>query len=70
MPEELGGVGLNNTQFARLTEAVGGNDLGIGVFLTAHQSIGFKVLSKKIREIIFVMIVESWARSVCKCRRS
>ena len=43
VPEELGGVGLNNTQYARLTEIVGGNDLGIGIFIGAHQSIGFKV---------------------------
>jgi len=42
VPEELGGVGLNNTQYARLTEIVGGNDLGIGIFIGAHQSIGFK----------------------------
>ncbi|MCP3667268.1 MAG: hypothetical protein GY696_33040 [Gammaproteobacteria bacterium] len=54
IPEELGGVGLNNTQFGRMTEVVGSNDLGIGVFLTAHQSIGFKVLKKEIRQIIFI----------------
>merc|ERR1711876_77714 len=42
VPEELGGVGLNNTQYARLTEIVGGNDLGVGIFIGAHQSIGFK----------------------------
>lgn len=41
-PVELGGVGLNNTQYARLTEIVGGNDLGIGIFIGAHQSIGYK----------------------------
>ena len=44
VPEELGGVGLNNTQYARLTEIVGGNDLGVGIFIGAHQSIGFKVI--------------------------
>ena len=43
MPEELGGVGLNNTQVARISEVVGGTDLGISIFLAAHQSIGFKV---------------------------
>ena len=43
VPEDLGGVGLNNTQYARLTEIVGGNDLGVGIFIGAHQSIGFKV---------------------------
>jgi very long chain acyl-CoA dehydrogenase len=29
-------------QYARLTEIVGGNDLGLGIFMGAHQSIGFK----------------------------
>merc|ERR1719204_2578873 len=42
VPVELGGVGLTNTQYARLTEVVGGNDLGVGIFIGAHQSIGFK----------------------------
>merc|ERR1719221_2401933 len=42
VPVELDGVGLTNTQYARLTEVVGGNDLGVGIFFTAHQSIGFK----------------------------
>merc|ERR1740123_691319 len=42
VPEDLGGVGLTNTQYARLTEVVGGNDLGVGIFIGAHQSIGFK----------------------------
>merc|ERR1719187_21415 len=42
VPVELDGVGLTNTQYARLTEVVGANDLGLGVFFTAHQSIGFK----------------------------
>merc|ERR1719337_615692 len=42
VPEELDGVGLTNTQYARLTEVVGGNDLGVGIFIGAHQSIGFK----------------------------
>merc|ERR1719268_343364 len=42
VPVDLGGVGLNNTQYARLTEIVGGNDLGVGIFIGAHQSIGFK----------------------------
>merc|ERR1712062_183675 len=42
VPCELGGVGLTNTQYARLTEIVGGNDLGVGIFIGAHQSIGFK----------------------------
>merc|ERR1719222_507853 len=42
VPVELDGVGLTNTQYARLTEVVGGNDLGVGIFIGAHQSIGFK----------------------------
>merc|ERR1719237_929825 len=42
VPVELDGVGLSNSQYGRLTEAVGANDLGLGVFFTAHQSIGFK----------------------------
>lgn len=43
VPEEYGGLGLNNTQYARLTEILGANDLGVGICLGAHQSIGFKV---------------------------
>jgi very long chain acyl-CoA dehydrogenase len=42
VPQELDGVGLCNTQYARLVEVVGGHDLGIGIVLGAHQSIGFK----------------------------
>lgn len=44
VPQDLGGLGLNNTQYARLVEIVGGNDLGVGITLGAHQSIGFKVI--------------------------
>lgn len=42
VPQELGGLGLNNTQYARLVEVVGSYDLGVGITLGAHQSIGFK----------------------------
>lgn len=42
VPQELGGIGLNNTQYARLTEIVGAHDLGVGITIGAHQSIGFK----------------------------
>jgi very long chain acyl-CoA dehydrogenase len=42
VPPEYDGVGLTNTQYARLTEIVGANDLGVGIFIGAHQSIGFK----------------------------
>ncbi|KJE89633.1 acyl-Coenzyme A dehydrogenase [Capsaspora owczarzaki ATCC 30864] len=42
VPEELGGLGLTNTGYARLVEIVGMHDLGVGIALGAHQSIGFK----------------------------
>lgn len=44
VPSELGGVGLCNTQYARMVEIVGTHDLGVGITLGAHQSIGFKGL--------------------------
>jgi len=43
VPADLEGMGLNNTQYARLVEIVGSHDLGVGITLGAHQSIGFKV---------------------------
>ncbi|KAL4220387.1 hypothetical protein ACF0H5_020790 [Mactra antiquata] len=42
VPVELDGLGLTNTQYARLVEIVGAHDLGVGIVLGAHQSIGFK----------------------------
>nr|XP_040036219.1 very long-chain specific acyl-CoA dehydrogenase, mitochondrial [Gasterosteus aculeatus aculeatus]XP_040036220.1 very long-chain specific acyl-CoA dehydrogenase, mitochondrial [Gasterosteus aculeatus aculeatus] len=42
VPSDLGGLGLSNTQYARLVEIVGTYDLGVGITLGAHQSIGFK----------------------------
>ncbi|XP_071503962.1 very long-chain specific acyl-CoA dehydrogenase, mitochondrial-like [Diadema antillarum] len=42
VPADLGGIGLTNTQYARLVEVVGEHDLGVGITLGAHQSIGFK----------------------------
>lgn len=36
-PVEHNGLGLNNTQYARLVEIVGSHDLGIGIVLGAHQ---------------------------------
>ncbi|XP_061664911.1 very long-chain specific acyl-CoA dehydrogenase, mitochondrial [Syngnathoides biaculeatus] len=42
VPVDLGGLGLSNTQYARLVEIVGTHDLGVGITLGAHQSIGFK----------------------------
>ena len=37
VPTELSGVGLTNTQYAKMVELVGGYDLGIGICLGAHQ---------------------------------
>lgn len=42
VPEKYGGLGLNNVQYARFCEITGYYDLAIGVFLAAHQSIGYK----------------------------
>ncbi|EDV96496.1 GH15160 [Drosophila grimshawi] len=42
VPSEYGGLGMNNTQYARLCQIVGAHDLGLGIVLGAHQSIGFK----------------------------
>jgi len=42
VPTELGGLGLSNSQYARLVEVVGCHDLAVGIVLGAHQSIGFK----------------------------
>ncbi len=46
VPTELNGVGLNNTQYARLVEIVGSHDLGIGITLGAHQVITIKTSNK------------------------
>ena len=43
VPPEYGGLGLNNTQYSRMCDIIGGQDLGLGIFIGAHQSIGFKV---------------------------
>ena len=42
VPVELGGLGLINTQAARLFEIVTGHDLSVSICVGAHQSIGFK----------------------------
>lgn len=42
VPSDLSGVGLTNTGYARMVEIVGATDLGVGIYLGAHQSIGFK----------------------------
>lgn len=43
VPQEYGGLELNNTQFGRLAQIIGMNDLSTGVTVGAHQSIGYKV---------------------------
>ncbi|GBM76641.1 Very long-chain specific acyl-CoA dehydrogenase, mitochondrial [Araneus ventricosus] len=40
--EEYGGLGMNNTQFGRMVELIGRHDLGLGITVGAHQSIGLK----------------------------
>ncbi|XP_014478185.1 PREDICTED: very long-chain specific acyl-CoA dehydrogenase, mitochondrial [Dinoponera quadriceps] len=42
VPQEYGGLGLTNTQYSRCVEICGYHDLGLGITLGAHQSIGFK----------------------------
>eukprot|EP01101_Sappina_pedata_P006362 TRINITY_DN3139_c0_g1_i2.p2 TRINITY_DN3139_c0_g1~~TRINITY_DN3139_c0_g1_i2.p2 ORF type:complete len:605 (-),score=312.87 TRINITY_DN3139_c0_g1_i2:35-1828(-) len=42
VPESMEGLGLSNSQYARLVEVIGANDLGAGIVMGAHQSIGFK----------------------------
>ena len=42
VPPEFNGVGLTNTQYARMVEIVGSHDLGIGICLGAHQVLILK----------------------------
>ncbi|XP_032672716.1 very long-chain specific acyl-CoA dehydrogenase, mitochondrial [Odontomachus brunneus] len=42
VPQEYGGLGLTNTQYSRCVEICGYHDLGVGITLGAHQSIGLK----------------------------
>lgn len=42
VPSDFGGLSMNNTQYGRLCQIVGAHDLGLGIVLGAHQSIGFK----------------------------
>lgn len=44
VPVEYGGLGLNNTQYARMVEDVGRYDLGVGITLGAHQVWCYKYL--------------------------
>lgn len=42
VPQKYGGMELKNTQYARLCEIIASHDLAIGIFMGAHQSIGYK----------------------------
>ncbi len=42
IPQELGGLGLSNTAYARLFETIAAGNASIAVMLGAHQSIGLK----------------------------
>ncbi|CAG0913999.1 unnamed protein product [Notodromas monacha] len=42
VPEEYEGAGLGNLGYARMSQIIGENDLGLGIFVGAHQSIGYK----------------------------
>ena len=50
VPEEHGGLGLTNVQYARLSEIGGELDLGTSIYIGAHQSIGFKVTITSFRK--------------------
>lgn len=56
VPVEYGGIGANNTQYARMGEIVGANDLGVGICLGAHQSIGFKVRHATATSEVMIVI--------------
>ncbi|TGZ54246.1 hypothetical protein DBV15_02470 [Temnothorax longispinosus] len=42
VPTEFSGLGLTNTQYARIVEICGYHDLGLAITLAAHQSIRYK----------------------------
>ncbi|PIO71077.1 acyl-CoA dehydrogenase protein [Teladorsagia circumcincta] len=42
VPPEYEGAGMCNVQMAKLAETIGAHDLGFGVVMGAHQSIGYK----------------------------
>ncbi|KAK6039103.1 acyl-CoA dehydrogenase, middle domain protein [Cooperia oncophora] len=42
VPPEYEGAGMCNSQMAKLAETIGAHDLGFGVVMGAHQSIGYK----------------------------
>lgn len=51
-----GGLGLLNTNYARVTEAF--SDASIAVTLMAHQSIGLKVTTNYL--MYFALIILRW----------
>lgn len=65
VPAELGGIGLNNTQYARVVEIVGAHDLGLGIVLGAHQSIGFKV--KRVVGGVLQLFINLEVCMLCCC---
>lgn len=60
VPAEYGGLGLTNTQYSRMGEVVGATDLGVGIVVGAHQSIGFKGIllygTKEMKEKYLPMV--------------
>ena len=48
-------MGPTNTQYARLTDVVGGNDLGVGIFIGVPQSIGFKLKGVCVRDSMIAL---------------
>lgn len=53
-----GGLGLTNTQYARLVEIVGSHDLGVGITLGAHQVIIICLYTK-------VTVINGYIYNVC-----
>ena len=44
VPEEYEGLGMNNTEYARLSEILISEDAGFSIAIGAHQSIGYKAI--------------------------
>lgn len=57
VPTDFDGVGLNNTQYARLVEIVGSHDLGIGITLGAHQVTFF---FQKLDILLLILITNCY----------
>ena len=60
VPTELNGLGLNNTQYARLVEIVGTHDLGVGITLGAHQVIITDSILNSIQISYFSFFLVDW----------